>query len=180
MKAITLYQPFAALIAIGAKRIETRSWNTNYRGPLAIHVSKRVPPEYRSYCGWMHEPFATALKGVLWDKHEATMNFWGQETPGIQYQVFKENLHLGCVIATCELIGCVPINKVISETIATMNRVTLDPPLVVPPSKDDPEYFFGDYTPGRYAWILANVKTLPEPIPAKGALGLWEWKYTKE
>jgi hypothetical protein len=162
MKAITLYQPFAALIAIGAKRIETRSWNTNYRGPLAIHVSKRVPPEYRSYCNWMHEPFATALKGVLWDKHEATMNFWGQETPGIQYQEFKENLRLGCVIATCELVDCIQVPQI------GFRRNGLPPP--------EPELSFGDYTPGRYAWILVNVKPLETPIPAKGALGLWEWK----
>lgn len=38
MKAITLMQPWATLVAIGAKRLETRSWSTNYRGPLAIHA----------------------------------------------------------------------------------------------------------------------------------------------
>jgi hypothetical protein len=40
MKALTLTQPWATLVAIGAKRIETRSWNTNYRGQLAIHAAK--------------------------------------------------------------------------------------------------------------------------------------------
>ncbi len=39
MKAITLWQPWASLIAIGAKKIETRSWATKYRGPLAIHAA---------------------------------------------------------------------------------------------------------------------------------------------
>lgn len=38
MRALTLWQPWATLIAIGAKRIETRSWRTPYRGPLAIHA----------------------------------------------------------------------------------------------------------------------------------------------
>lgn len=38
MKAITITQPWATLIAIGAKKIETRSWWTGYRGPLAIHA----------------------------------------------------------------------------------------------------------------------------------------------
>ncbi len=41
MKAITLWQPWASLIALGHKTIETRSWETRYRGPLAIHASKR-------------------------------------------------------------------------------------------------------------------------------------------
>jgi hypothetical protein len=39
-----------------------------------------------------------------------------------------------------------------------------------PPS---PELDFGDYTPGRFQWVLSDVRLLPEPIPAKGALGLW-------
>jgi hypothetical protein len=42
MKAITLWQPWASLIAFGVKRHETRHWLTNYRGPLAIHASKIV------------------------------------------------------------------------------------------------------------------------------------------
>ena len=37
------------------------------------------------------------------------------------------------------------------------------------------EEAFGDYSAGRYAWILDHVQRLVEPIPAKGALGLWEW-----
>lgn len=41
MKCITLHQPWASLMATGVKKIETRSWKTSYRGPLAIHASKR-------------------------------------------------------------------------------------------------------------------------------------------
>lgn len=40
MKAITLEQPFASLVSIGAKTIETRPWPTAYRGTLAIHASQ--------------------------------------------------------------------------------------------------------------------------------------------
>jgi hypothetical protein len=38
------------------------------------------------------------------------------------------------------------------------------------------EEAFGDYGPGRYAWILVDNKPLKEPVPAKGKLKLWEWK----
>lgn len=38
MKAITIHQPWAHLIAIGEKRVENRTWVTGYRGPLAIHA----------------------------------------------------------------------------------------------------------------------------------------------
>lgn len=42
------------------------------------------------------------------------------------------------------------------------------------PIKGD-EYWFGDYTEGRYAWELTNVKALWKLIPVKGQLSLWEW-----
>lgn len=42
-KAITLTQPWASLVAVGAKRVETRSWPTSYRGPLLIHAAKGKP-----------------------------------------------------------------------------------------------------------------------------------------
>lgn len=41
MKALSLRQPWASLIADGRKTIETRTWRTRYRGPLAIHASLR-------------------------------------------------------------------------------------------------------------------------------------------
>ena len=43
MKALTIRQPWASLIALGIKQVETRSWDTAYRGPLAIHASKSIP-----------------------------------------------------------------------------------------------------------------------------------------
>jgi len=39
LKVLSLKQPWATLIAIGAKKIETRSWPTKHRGPLLIHAS---------------------------------------------------------------------------------------------------------------------------------------------
>ncbi len=46
MKAISLKQPWANLIAAGKKTIETRKWSTKYRGPLLIVSSLRpnIPP----------------------------------------------------------------------------------------------------------------------------------------
>ena len=40
MKALSIKQPWATLIAEGYKTIETRTWAVKYRGPLAIHASK--------------------------------------------------------------------------------------------------------------------------------------------
>lgn len=40
MRALSLIEPWASLVARGLKRFETRSWGTAYRGPIAIHASK--------------------------------------------------------------------------------------------------------------------------------------------
>lgn len=40
MKAITISQPYASLIASGEKWVENRTWATRYRGLLAIHAGK--------------------------------------------------------------------------------------------------------------------------------------------
>jgi hypothetical protein len=134
MKAITLTQPWATLVAIGAKRIETRSWRTFYRGPLAIHAAKRLA----ELPSWQSCQFRSVL-----------------EDHGICG--FHE-LPLGVIVATCTLIDCVRI---------TLNNV--------PDEQTEPEFYFGDYTIGRWAWHLSEVKALDKLIPAKGALGLWEW-----
>ena len=64
MKALTLTQPWATLVAMGAKRIETRSWTTNYRGPLAIHAGKGPStigwPQLNHICNHT-EPFRSVL-----------------------------------------------------------------------------------------------------------------------
>lgn len=42
MKALTIRDPWAELIARGVKPVENRKAGTGYRGPLAIHVSRTL------------------------------------------------------------------------------------------------------------------------------------------
>ena len=47
MKALSIRQPWAWLIAAGYKDIENRSWHTQVRGTILIHAGKTVEdPEY--------------------------------------------------------------------------------------------------------------------------------------
>lgn len=39
MKALTIKQPWASLIAHGIKDVENRTWRTKYRGRIYVHVS---------------------------------------------------------------------------------------------------------------------------------------------
>lgn len=43
MKALTIRQPWASLMALGYKRMETRSWDTKVRGRVAIHAGLAMP-----------------------------------------------------------------------------------------------------------------------------------------
>lgn len=42
MKALSIKQPWASLIAHGIKDIENRTWKTNFRGRIYIHASAKV------------------------------------------------------------------------------------------------------------------------------------------
>lgn len=59
---ITLTQPWATLMAIGAKTIETRGWYTRFRGPIAIHAAMGYPKACQALC-W-EEPFASVLRAA--------------------------------------------------------------------------------------------------------------------
>ena len=39
------------------------------------------------------------------------------------------------------------------------------------------ERTFGDYTTGRFAWILESPQRLSQPIPAAGKLSIWEYEF---
>lgn len=38
------------------------------------------------------------------------------------------------------------------------------------------EELLGDFGPGRFAWHLRDLSRLPQPVAARGALGLWDWR----
>lgn len=84
MKVITILQPFATLIAIKEKRFETRSWKTDYRGPLLIHAGKGT--QYMYLCE--QKSFKDILK-----KHGYN----------------KDNLPLGNIIAKVNLKDCIKV-----------------------------------------------------------------------
>lgn len=47
MLALSLHQPYASCIAIGAKKVETRHWKTSKRGLIAIHAALKWGPKER-------------------------------------------------------------------------------------------------------------------------------------
>ncbi len=147
MKAITLKHPWAALVAIGVKQIETRSWRTNYKGPIAIHASKGFPKMARQITLQDALISHALISGLREIRGESLVIIgtdpWLEETRG----------H---VIATAELTHCTRIDAAFVETISLWEKA------------------YGNYATGRWAWHLENIQRIT-PIPAKGMLSVWEW-----
>lgn len=149
MKALSLTQPWATLVANGSKRIETRSWSTSYRGLLAIHASKGFPGYAKECC------YAAVFQRHL------------RRNEGGQFYVADviKSLPLGAIVATARLVDCVSTNYPLAFGL-DMTRKR--------PSEGTPEHSFGDYSANRFMWFLEEVQELPAPVPRKGSLGLWE------
>lgn len=67
------------------------------------------------------------------------------------------NLPRGAVIGTVEIVDCVPVEELVD-------------------SLDNRERLLGDYSPGRFAWVLQNPVMFKTPIPACGKQGWWNWE----
>src|SRR5829696_4018568 len=109
MKALTLTQPWATLVATGLKKVETRSWTTRYRGSLAIHAARGFPRIAREFA-----------------EGERAMGRLVAEVP------------LGAVVAIARLVDVRPASEMEGE-ISILERS------------------YGDYSAGRYAWMLEDI-----------------------
>jgi len=159
MKALTLTQPWATLISLGQKKIETRSWATSYRGRLATHAGKGLGP-------------VGGMRGLL-ELLEQDV-FWNALYP-LQPSVFnakglaKLALPRGAIVATCELVAVIP-TRAFEDSLTQYYEYPRGWTLT------DQERAFGDYSPGRYAWLLSSIVELSAPVPVKGQLGLWKYE----
>ena len=145
----SLLQPWASLMALGAKHIETRSWYTKYRGDVAIASSKR----------WNTEDLELAIAD------DAMIRVWNKN--GIRQM---RELPLGAILSVQKLVACVP-----TETVTALDARRGSAPLTVAGVIcDDDELCFGNFAPRRWAWIYESPRRLESPIPVKGMYGLYK------
>jgi hypothetical protein len=163
------------------KRIETRSWSTKFRGPLAIHAAARKPRvavwRYGDWWldgDWLHRAGRELPNGMV-DYSGVNMTHY--------------HVHLGAVVATCELVDCLPIDSVEHDCqeAREYDRIVDSAPhrhgLAHLWERDggwhlktvEDQRPYGDFAVGRWAWLLADIKPVDPPVPAKGKQGLWEW-----
>ena len=157
MKALSLWQPWAGLVACGVKTVETRSWSTRYRGPLAIHAAKRKP---------------TVDEAMLLAKAGACLM---GDVPAV-YSKTHPLIPFGVVVATCELAACIPTEGIIWCPAGGLSGGRHWGSGDNCAAVIDDERPYGDYSPGRWAWLLNDIKPVEIPIPVTGHQGLWNWE----
>ena len=152
MKALTLHQPWASLIAEGPKTVETRSWSAPawvIGARIAIHAGKhrvRISNEY-----------------------DQAMYHAMVQTHGSDWQ---DHLPLGAVVATAKLAGCFRVVGWNEDRQLKLEGAGAGGENIIP----DP---FGDFLPGRWLWVLEEIERLDPAIPAKGNRMLWNWEQAK-
>jgi hypothetical protein len=202
MKAITLQQPWASLVAQGSKWIVDRPSSTEYRGRLSIHAGAAATAKIDTY-----------RTSILRDELSL-----GGANP--------DSLPHGAIIATCELIGSVPIidwdtyqdedattgylaiSSIVRPEYATLRLPSTDVDESIEPRINDvtPQIIAGNFVFGHFVWILSDIKPVEErcplcwgegswphftrqvcplckakwvsnPVPVRGHSGLWDWRF---
>lgn len=140
MKVLSLWQPWASLMACGAKTIETRGWRTSYRGPLIIHAAKHFD---RDQWAFLH---TDEVQRALWASSPEPPRDWT-----------REDLPFGCALGVVELTDCVSMSGAFSPRVVPelFMRVALEESL-------------GDYSPKRWLWLTANLRRFARPVPMIG------------
>jgi len=131
IKAISLWEPWATLVAMNQKQYETRSWPWNYRGEILICASKAGIKK-------------SLLSSLLKEKAFRT--------------VLGENpeLNFGKAVAIATITGCIPTYDMKFDDTNTKYE------------KD-----FGDYSYGRFAIKLEDIKRIKNPFPVIGRQGFF-------
>jgi hypothetical protein len=168
-KALTLYQPWASLVAVGAKTIETRPWSTSYRGELWIHAGKR-----------------------RMNLDDGSLKLWWQYREKLESQLDSrhwETLPYGQVIARAQLMTIVPTSQCSRPSYFEIGYGDLPDrgwDMAIPEHDDgddtvlisDANAHCGNFDHGRFAWLLDDVEELPwdERVEARGAQRIWNWQ----
>ncbi len=153
LRGLSLLQPWASLFATKQKRIETRSWATPHRGEIIILAGKRWEAEQAKIAN--QPTFFAALRQRPIPAGDPQA-LWAELAPG------DLHLPLGAALAIAELVDC--------KRVEDLEISKLEPQ----------EIEFGDYRPGRFAWIFRNLRRLAGPVPMRGAQGLFPINYPSD
>lgn len=149
MKALTVWQPWASLIAAGVKPYEFRGWSAPswvVGQRIAVHAGARKPKrgeveQLIMICRGGRGRRAGLLDGAL---------------------EILERLHVGGEL----WLGCVVCTAVLGEPFSAAGGL---PALGIDRNDSDRSKHF------NFAWPMLDVQRIEPPVPARGAQGFWQW-----
>lgn len=158
MKALTIWQPWASLIMVGAKPYEFRP-KSYLRYISAPAIGERIV---------IHAD-ARAVKPAEVEDLLLRMNDDGHTTgliPAIARQVLErcraaakyQALPLGCALGTARLGKPRNAGALFGGAVADSDRAAID----------ESAY--------NWAWPLEGIEPFDAPIPTRGAQGFWPWR----
>jgi len=173
LPTLTLWQPWASLVMLGVKTIETRAWPAPaglIGQRIGIHAARRI-----ARLGEAREAWDALPSGV----YEATRSTENPTRFPPDGQIV-DPLPLGVLLGTARLTACVPM-------VAADDFTTGGPHLMIGTSgyperlllhRPSPLHYgggaeivtdqapFGDFAPGRFAWLLDDIAPTTERCPA--------------
>ncbi len=144
MKAISIWQPHASLLLVGPKRYETRGW----RLPRTV-VGTRVA---------IHAAKAT---GDLIELAE----YVSDRIDGAPAEEAFERYLRAILAAGFRTVGEMPRGSIIGSVVFKES---------LPSELAEDHGDFGNFAPGRFAWLAAEARLLPEPVPFRGMQGFFD------
>lgn len=155
MKALSIKQPWASLIAHGIKDIENRTWKTKFRGTIYIHASaKKVDVDFST--------------------EQISMMLGTELLPDFQFGFVNEKFIVSAIIGEVDIIDCV-INH--PSIWAEKSLTIYTKPLIKDKNLRGCNEALKMYNENKpiYNWVLANAKLYDKPIlNVKGKLSFWE------
>lgn len=157
MKAITIWQPWASLIMVGAKAYEFRP-----KSYLAYFGAPKVGDRVVIHAGV--RPIKRVEIEDLIERLDAEDDSTGLNAALARQVLLKcraaakyQALPLGCGLGTAVLGRPLNAGKIFRGPIADSDRA----------AEDEDRY--------NWAWPLADIKPFDAPIPVRGAQGFWNW-----
>lgn len=184
IRAVTLWEPWASLVALGVKTIETRSWpapKATIGERLLIHAAKR------SF--GIGSPTAEVVRSFPLETYRR-LGHGLKPTHHVDPEM-GDNYPLGCVVASATLAACVPMVSwaplggpaawaahmipmrgtdaermlLLRDAAGAREALASDGPLPAEIDATD-QIPYGGFAPGRWAWLLEDVKPTTARCPA--------------
>jgi hypothetical protein len=147
IRALTVKQPYAHLIAHCGKTPENRTRATPYRGLVAVHAG--------AYSRWDRDAESSPAAVKAWREWAARWTYAGQPVKPLTRDGAFQLATFGAVIAVATLAGC---HRDEDSPMHRSGAPACSPWAVR----------------GAWHWELTGVRPLAEPVPCRGMLGLWK------